>query len=245
MPRNTYPCRHKILSRDRRVCIIDGKMPPRGRRVSHFSRRGSVMRAVLALLWTVTVCGLGGAASAWWTPAHAAAAAQTTTGTIDSVGTGVLTLTSTAGARVQVMTTAETFVLDRLSARLEDIKVGDFIGVAARKEAGGALTAVSINIFAPALRGRIREGQFPMESGDIMTNAVVTQYVSRVAGRTVSLAITGGVATITVPPGAEIHRLVLIAPSDLRAGMRVTVRGSANPDGSMTASSVTVEGPVR
>lgn len=69
--------------------------------------------------------------------------------------------------------------------------------------------------------------------------------MSRVAGRTVSLAITKGIATIDVPPGAEIHRLVLIASGDLRVGMRVTVRGSENADRSITASSVTVERPVR
>ncbi len=84
-----------------------------------------------------------------------------------------------------------------------------------------------------------------METGNIMTNAVVTDYVSRVSGRAISLAITGGTPTIAVAPGAEVHRLVLITPHDLRAGMRVTVRGSTNADGSVKASSVTVEGPVR
>ena len=57
--------------------------------------------------------------------------------------------------------------------------------------------------------------------------------------------MTEGTATITVPPRADIHRLVMIALGDLRVGMRVTVRGSENTDGSVTASSVTVEGPAR
>lgn len=202
------------------------------------------MRATCALLCTVIVVGVGGGAPARGTVAQSTAL-QTTEGTIDSVGPSGLTLTTAAGTRVEVKTTAETFILDRLPAGLQEIRAGDFIGVAARKEADGSLVAVSINIFAPALRGRIREGQFPMETGNIMTNAVVTQYVTRVSGRTVSLALTEGIATIAVPPSAEIHRLVVIALGDLRAGMRVTVRGSANPDRSITASSVTVEGPVR
>ena len=203
------------------------------------------MRAVVVLVCVAAVVGVPPLAPARWAPAGAAVLVFTVQGTIDSAEMGMLTVTSAAGTRLQVKTSGDTFVLDRVPARLEDISVGDFIGVAARKEADGALTAVSINIFAPALRGRIREGQFPMETGDIMTNAVVTQYVSRVAGRTVSLAFTEGTATITVPPRADIHRLVMIALGDLRVGMRVIVRGSKNTDGSVTASSVTVEGPLR
>lgn len=203
------------------------------------------MRAVVVLICIATVFGVSSLAPARWTSAGAAAAVVTAQGTIDSIEMGMLTVTSVEGTRLRVKTAGDTFVLDRLPARLEDITVGDFIGVAARKEADGALTAVSINIFAPALRGRIHEGQFPMETGNIMTNAVVTQYVSRIAGRTVSLTFKEGTATITVPPSADIHRLVISALGDLRVGMRVTVRGSENADGSVTASSVTVEGPAR
>lgn len=203
------------------------------------------MRTVIVLLCVVTAVGAGWVTPDRWTAADAAAAMQTAEGTIDAVGAGMLTLTSAAGARVQIKTTAETFLLDRVQAKLEDIKVGDFIAVTARKESNGSLTAQSITIFAPALRGRVREGQWPMDTGNIMTNAVVTEYVSRVSGRTISLAITGGTPTIAVAPGAEVHRLVLITLHDLRAGMHATVRGSTNADGSVTATSVTVEGPVR
>jgi hypothetical protein len=203
------------------------------------------MRAIMGLLCVVTAVLAGWVTADRWAAADAAAAMQTAEGTIDTVGTGTLTLTSASGAQIQVKTTAETFLIDRLMANLEEIKAGDFVAVTARKESNGSLTAVSINIFAPAMRGRVREGQWPMETGNIMTNAVVTEYVSRVSGRTISLAITGGSPTIAVPPGAEVHRLVLITLHDLRAGMHVTVRGSANADGSVTASSVTVEGPVQ
>ncbi len=203
------------------------------------------MRAVVVLVCIAIVFGIPSLAPAPWTSAGAAAAVFTAQGTIDSIERGMFTVTSAEGTHLRVKTAGDTFVLDRLPAKLEDITVGDYIGVAAQKEADGALTAVSINIFAPALRGRIREGQFPMETGNIMTNAVVTQYVSRVAGRTVSLTFKEGTATITVPPSADIHRLVISALGDLRVGMRVTVRGSQNADGTVTASSVTVEGSAR
>ncbi len=114
------------------------------------------MRVIIVLLSVVTAVGAGWVTPTRWAAAEAAAATQTAVGTIDAVGAGMLTLTSAAGAHVQVKTTAETFLLDRVQAKLEDIKVGDFIAVTARKESNGSLTAVSINIFAPALRGRVR-----------------------------------------------------------------------------------------
>ncbi len=190
-------------------------------------RRLTILLCLLALL--------GGA------PAGSAPAVTTVQGTIASIDAHGLALATAAG-RTHVETTAGTRVLDRFPARLQDIWVGDFIGVAARKEPDGALTAVSINILS-ALKGQAREGQFPMENGNIMTNAVVTRYVSRVAGRTVTLAYAGGTASIRVPPGTEIHRLAPGSLGELKAGMRVSVRGTERGDGTLTALSITIEHP--
>ena len=105
----------------------------------------------------------------------------------------------------------------------------------------GTLTAVSINIFPPEFRGRVREAQFVMETGNIMTNAIVFQNVRRVDGRTLYLRMPDGTAVIAVPQDAPVLRLAVIAMSDLRPGMRVQVRGTGNPDGSMVATTVTVD----
>lgn len=162
-----------------------------------------------------------------------------TEGTIASVEADDLVIT-TAGGRTQVKTAAEMRVLRRVPVKLEDIKAGDFIAAAARKEGDGSLTAVDIKIFPASLKGQIRDGQFP-EACNIMTNAVVTETVSQVSGGTVSLAYKDGTAKINVPPTTKISRLEVSTRSDLRAGMRVSIRGTSNADGSLTATSIEFE----
>lgn len=198
------------------------------------------MRRLRTLLCLLALLG-GAALLSPAAPAGSAPAAATVQGTIASIDAHGLAL-ATATGRSRVETTAGTGVFDRLPARLQDIRVGDFIGVAARTEPDGALTAVSINILS-AIKGQAREGQFPMENGNIMTNAVVTQYVSRVAGRTVTLVYARGTASIRVPPGTEIHRLALGSLRELTTGMRVTVRGTGRGGGTLAASSITIEHP--
>lgn len=193
-------------------------------------------RLSVLVMVTVGLCAL-----AEGTPAGAAPADAIAEGTIESLGPSLLTLAAGAGTSVQVTTTVETRIIRRQPADLADIRPRDFIGVAAKKEADGSLTAVSINIFPADFKGRVREGQFPMESGNIMTNAVVSQYVGRIAGRTVYLTYKEGTAVIRVPAEAEIHRLTVIAFDDLKVGMHASVRGTRTPDGGVTASFITVD----
>lgn len=200
------------------------------------------MTGLMSTLCLFAFLGAGSAVVTYETPTAAAPAPSTLMGTIDAVGANGLNVATDAG-HTQVVTTAGTRVFTRLPARLEDIKPGDFIAVTARKEADGSLTAESINIFASSMRGVAREGQFPMESGNIMTNAVVTQYVSRVSARTLTLACKDCTATIAVPPGTAVHRLMVSSVDALKTGMHVTVRGIRNGDGSLDALSITVESP--
>lgn len=173
--------------------------------------------------------------------ARAAPAVVVVDGTIAQVGPDGLVL-MTASRRTRIKTSADTIIRRRLPARIEDIKVGDYIGVAASRGPDGSLTAVDINIFPTGSQGVIRDGQSMMSTGNVMTNAVVIEYVSGVSGRTVSLAYSGGTAKVTVPPAATVHRLVVTTRSDLRPGRHVVARGTGNGDGSLTAASITIEG---
>src|SRR5579872_597514 len=193
--------------------------------------------ALLPMLAALAV--VAGALSA--APENGAAQATTTlAGTIASAAPGAVVLTTADGTKT-VKTTETTSIISRSTVPLSDIKTGDFIGVDAKKGADGSLTAVSISIFPPEFKGRAREGQWLMDSGDTMTNAVVTQYVSAVSGRTVALSYQGQVWKIAVPPSASIHRLAVVTSSALKPQMKVTVRGTAGADGSFTATSITVD----
>lgn len=162
-------------------------------------------------------------------------------GTITAVDPGAITITTRAGAQLRVVVGADTRVIQRKAVRLEDIKRNDFVGVTARREPDGGLTAISINIFPPEFKGRIREAQFVMDTGNVMTNATVFQNVRRIEGRTLYLRMPEGTVVITVPRAAEVFKLNLITLADLKAGMRVQVRGMTNPDGSMLATTISVD----
>jgi hypothetical protein len=192
-------------------------------------RRATVIPVVLTLL-----VGLLSSAIAAPTIAQAE-------GTIAAVESGTLTITTQAGAQVRVVLTPETTIIQRRQVTLESIRPNDFVGVTAKREADGSLTAISINIFPPEFKGRIRQAQFVMNTGNIMTNATVFQNVRRIEGRTLYLKLGDGTAVIAVPKDAVVLRLTLAKPSDLRAGMAVTVRGAAGPDGGLTAGTITFD----
>lgn len=162
-------------------------------------------------------------------------------GIILSVGTTSVVIATVSGNHVRVTTTPETHVISQQPARLEDVVAGEFVAVTAKKEAEGMLTAIAINIFPTPLRGQIREGQWPMETGDIMTNAVITQNVTRVSGHMLYLAYKGGTAMINVSPMATVRRMTLITLGKLKTGMQVSAHGTQNPDGSIAASFIIVD----
>ena len=171
----------------------------------------------------------------------AAPAATQAEGTIAAVESGTLIITTQAGVRVRVILAPETTIIQRRRVTLETIRPNDFVGVTAKREADGSLTAVSINIFPPEFKSRVRQAQFVMDSGNIMTNATVFQNVRRIEGRTLYLKLGDGTAVIAVPKDAVVLRLTLAKPGDLRAGMMVTVRGTAGTDGSLTAGTISFD----
>lgn len=177
-------------------------------------------------------------------PTAAAPAPQgVTEGVIAAVDSASFTVSVTTGSQVRITANADTRIIRRQPVQLQEIKPNDLVAVTARRETDGSLVAVSINILPPEFKGRVREAQSVMDTGNIMTNATVFQNVRRIDGRTLYLKLPDGTAVITVPKEAVVFRLTVINMSDLRPGMRVVVRGTGNPDGSMLAGSVTVDVP--
>jgi len=191
------------------------------------------LKTLLALLCSVVL--LSGAVRAAPAPGSLAE------GTIAAVDASAVTVTTRAGSQVRLAINSDTVVIQRRPVKLEDIKRNEFVGVTARREPDGSLTAISINIFPPEFKGRVREAQFVMDTGNIMTNATVFQNVRRIEGRTLYLRLGDGTAVIAVPRDAQVIRLTVIKPSDLRPGMQVMVRGSTSADGSLVASTITVD----
>ncbi len=192
------------------------------------------LSAAGAVLAAAVLFGAVGAA------AYAADPAVTADGIVASVGDSTFVLTTSQGGDQKIITLgAQTLVMARQEAKTEDIRVGDAMGVDAKRRPDGSLRAVAINIFSPELWKVVRKGQWPMESGDVMTNAVVTQAaVASMDTRSITLKYEDVTAVITLPDDTKVRRIVNLSREDLKPGMKVTVRGTASADGSIAASSV-------
>ena len=165
-------------------------------------------------------------------------------GTIASVAGNSLTISTGSGPRV-VQVSPDTLILGRQATTLASIAPGDPMAVTSKRETDGSLTAISIVIFSSEVWARVRKGQWVMDSGSMMTNAVVMKYVDRVEGHTLYLKYSDGASAVNVPAGTDIHRLVSVRLRDLKPGMRITARGVGEADGSIKASSITFDRPGR
>lgn len=147
------------------------------------------------------------------------------TGTIVSV-TGTSIRLSLADSSVKdVALQPTTVVLERDAATVGDLKAGEAMGVAARRD-GMNLVATNINIFTAQMwnNPRMGKGQWLMDNGQTMTNAVVTDYAMGMSGHTLTMKYKDVTASITVPDGVPIHRFVAAKLAALAAGMTITVR---------------------
>lgn len=192
-----------------------------------------------ALIFLVVAMLLAGSAVA----VLAQAQDVTIDGKVSAMAGMKLTLMMSDGATRVVSLKPDTLVLARQAATLEDIKPMETLGVAARRESDGSLTANNINIFSPELWNRVRKGQFPMQTGDTMTNALVTDYVLGVQGRVLKMRYHELETTINVPAGVRVNRLVTERAADLKEGMHVLVRGTTSAQGGLAVGSITFDLP--
>ena len=165
-------------------------------------------------------------------------------GTISAIRGTILTLALADGSAKQVTLQSATLILERDAVGVADLKAGDAMGVAARRD-GTALIATNINIFAPQMWDVVRKGQWLMTDGQTMTNALVTDYAQSMSGHTLIMKYEEGTATITVPDGVPVHRLVAVKPAALAVGQQISVRGSDAADGSLKAASISFDGPAK
>ena len=146
--------------------------------------------------------------------------------------------------RKNITTTSTTTAVERAPARLSDVTLGTWISVDATKGANGTLTALSIAIFPAGWKDPARVDQVVTSNDHTMTNGQVSaENLSLGVGGTVTVRYLGGVATIAVPRSATIHRLAVVSVGALKTGTRATVwvRVPANPDGTLTATSIIVD----
>lgn len=163
-------------------------------------------------------------------------------GTIEKIEGQNLAVKAREGNTVDIKLADNVAVTGVVKAKLADIAVGNFVGIAALPQKDGSLKAIEVLIFPDSARGS-GEGHYPWDllPESTMTNATVADTVSSVNGRVLKLAYKDGEKSILVPAEAPI---VTFAPADkslLKPGAHVFIPATTKqPDGTLTAARVLV-----
>lgn len=162
-------------------------------------------------------------------------------GTIDSVSDTALSVVSREGPTVSIAITPDTAIRGVKAASADDIKAGDFVGVASVPAAAGGDGALEVLIFPAAMKGT-GEGSYPwdLQEGSTMTNATVSNAVEGVDGRSLTLTYPEGSKTIALPDGIPVVTFAQADKADLVKGATVFVPAKKGADGSLSTAFVVV-----
>lgn len=180
------------------------------------------------------------AISASFAQAPAPAAMAGIRGAIVSVAADKLVVKSNRGGEQTIALDKDTRVAAISLANINDIKPGSYIGAAGIPQPDGSQKALEVHVFPPAMAGT-GDGHRPFDlaPNSTMTNGTVGDVVAS-NGRTLTLKYKGGEKKIVVPDDVPIVNIEAGERSMLVAGAKVVVRARKNPDGSLTAASVSV-----
>ena len=163
-------------------------------------------------------------------------------GTIERVEGDTYFVKSRDGSELKLKLAPKATVTAIVSASLDDIKPGSYVGTAAMPMADGSQKALEVHIFPEFMRGT-GEGHrgFDLKPSSTMTNGSVDKATASSDGQVLTLKYKDGEKTIIVPPGIPIVAYVPGDVSELKVGVRILI-GAANkqPDGSLQAGRVNV-----
>ncbi|WP_271899247.1 hypothetical protein [Candidatus Phyllobacterium onerii] len=162
-------------------------------------------------------------------------------GTIESVAGKTLVIKTREGSKATITLADDLTVNTVTEASIDNIKEGDFVGIANVPDGGGTSSALEVVIFPAALKGT-GEGDYAwdLKPNSSMTNATVANAVKGVNGRTVTVTYQGGQKKIAIPDNTPIVALAAGKVADLRAGAAVFIAAVNESDGKFTAHRVVV-----
>jgi len=180
------------------------------------------------------------ATSTSFAQAPAPAAMAGIRGAIVSVVADKLVVKSNRGGEQTIGLDKDTRVAAISLANINDIKPGSYVGAAGIPQPDGSQKALEVHVFPPAMAGT-GDGHRPFDlaPNSTMTNGTVGDVVAS-NGRTLTLKYKDGEKKIVVPDDVPIVNIEAGERSMLVAGAKVVVRARKNPDGSLTAASVSV-----
>lgn len=157
-------------------------------------------------------------------------------GTVISLQGDQLRVKSREGQSVAVTLKAGWAVSAVAKASVEDIKTGDFVGIASLPKSEGGDGALEVLILPPELKGA-GEGSYgwDLKPNSTMTNATVADAVKSVSGRTVTVNFHGQEKKISIADKTPVVTLAPATPADIKAGAVVFVPAEKGADGALAA----------
>jgi hypothetical protein len=190
---------------------------------------------VARLLLVVLACLLGA-------QSFAQPASRPIRGDVSAVDGLKLEVTTRSGEKVAIELDDKYAVSAVARIDIAAIKPGSYVGTATLPQADGTQRALEVLVFPESGRG-VAEGHYPwdLQPGSMMTNATVAEIIDvDDGGRRMTLRYKDGEKVIAVPASAPV---VTLEPGDramLKPGAHVMVGATVRPDGSLTASRISV-----
>jgi hypothetical protein len=163
-------------------------------------------------------------------------------GTIERVDGSIYVVKSREGAEARLKLAPGGAVSAVVPAKLSDVTVGKYVGIAAMPLADGSQKALEVLILPEALRG-LGEGFRPWDllPESTMTNANVDATVAAADGHVLTLKYKGGEKRIVVPDGVPIVTFAPGEVGELKAGAQIFVAAAKKlPDGTLETARISV-----
>lgn len=162
-------------------------------------------------------------------------------GTVESLQGNILSVKTREGSSAKIMLKDGWKVSGVAKASVDDIKPGDFVGIASLPTASGGDGALEVLIFPAAMKGT-GEGSYAwdLKPNSSMTNATVADAVKSVDGHAVTVSYKGKEKKITIPDGTPVVTFANAAETDIKPGATVFVPSEKADDGSMSSGRVVV-----
>jgi len=191
---------------------------------------------------TFTLIALGLTTSLTAMPAVAADSVRLRVrGTIDAFDGSTLTVKTREGEIDKIALKSGWTVAGVTKASADDIKPGDYVGIASLPKSDGGDGALEVLIFPAAMKGT-GEGisAYDLKPNSKMTNATVSNIDKGANGQELTLTFKGEQKKMSVPTGTPIVTFANAAQTDLISGAAVIVTAEKASDGALSASRVAV-----
>jgi Domain of unknown function (DUF5666) len=227
-----------------------------------------VLAGIILLLFTTVIAACGSSSSAAGSTATGTTTATScisqATGTIKSINSTTLLVTNLQGKDVQATFTSKTTFIHQATLKPADLKAGMLVSVIVTQNADSTYSARTVGVRTSVTRqggftsgSKLCNGQRPRGTrtpgafggpgfgsgtpGTGQSRQTINGTVSQMnAGSLTVTDTSGNDFTVALTPATRISMQQTVSASDLHVGEAVTITGSANSQGVINASGVSI-----